>query len=506
MSKLTRRQMMERASGLITAAATGISCEKQRKKLDSKESATALAGAPTRRPKFLFVYTASGGASINDSFMALKHSESQNYKNINAYPDRAIKQFDGTDLRAVDIKMDHIGPLPFPVDGRQSQFLKKHKNDIMVCSVEHSSVSHPIGQKASITGNNAWNGRTLQEAVAMQYGRDLPIPHVNMGEGGFAEHGTDPSVPAFARAEFVKNPAFFPLAMHGSLGIQGAPKKSLIDLARNFRRDRIESASPFFKNYVRDARLNTWIRQRLRATSIEKMNLINSLNPFEDSTDLPFKDFGLTPNERGEFLRDIFDNIGADVIQTQALLAYLLVVGKVSNVVTFGPGMNVLIDPRDIDDPLLINPPGGFDYSHNGHRGSQGVCWQQCLSVIDKLIELLKRSFYPDGTSLWQDSLIYIATEHGKDKTRVRAQEEFTTGHNFNNGVTIISPMVNGGKVLGGVDPETGLTYGFNPLTGEPEKGRTMTERDIYSGILQAMGVDTAGSGLPDMKAMVRRG
>ena len=44
---------------------------------------------------------------------------------------------------------------------------------------------------------------------------------------------------------------------------------------------------------------------------------------------------------------------------------------------------------------------------------------------------------------------------------------------------------------MGGVDPNTALTYGFNPMTGAPEPGRNTTEPEIFAGILQALGVDT---------------
>jgi hypothetical protein len=58
--------------------------------------------------------------------------------------------------------------------------------------------------------------------------------------------------------------------------------------------------------------------------------------------------------------------------------------------------------------------------------------------------------------------------------------------------------------VLGGVDSETLLTYGFDPETGAPQSGRHMTEPETYAGIAHALGIDTSGSGLPDMRAMRR--
>ena len=326
-----------------------------------------------------------------------------------------------------------------------------------------------------------------------------------MLECGFAEHGDDATLASYATAEFIKNASFLPFGLHGSKGIQGAPSQNLINLARNYRDNRLEPGSSFFKGYQNSDKVNHWLRQRQKQGAIEQLDLINRINPFEETSDFPFADFGLSPNQRAEYFRDIFDNIGADPVQTQALMGYLMVVSGVSNAVTFGPGQNIFVDGRDLEDPLLPNPPGGFDYTHNGHRGTQAVCWQQCLDTLDKLITLLKRTHFSDGESFWDRSLIYIATEHGKDQYRVDTQEEFTSGHQVKNGVVMISPMVNGGKVLGGVDPDTCSTYGFDPRTGAPDKNREMTEKEIYSGILQAMDIDTGDAKLPDMRAMRKK-
>ena len=53
--------------------------------------------------------------------------------------------------------------------------------------------------------------------------------------------------------------------------------------------------------------------------------------------------------------------------------------------------------------------------------------------------------------------------------------EQFGTGHDLNDGALIISPLANGGRLLGGIDAETGTTYGFDPATGTPDRGRQMT-------------------------------
>jgi hypothetical protein len=53
----------------------------------------------------------------------------------------------------------------------------------------------------------------------------------------------------------------------------------------------------------------------------------------------------------------------------------------------------------------------------------------------------------------------------------------------------LISPLLKGNAVYGGVDPDTGLTYGFDPQTGAPDPKRVMSEGDVYGIIAQALGV-----------------
>ncbi|RYZ16382.1 MAG: hypothetical protein EOO70_04575, partial [Myxococcaceae bacterium] len=82
---------------------------------------------------------------------------------------------------------------------------------------------------------------------------------------------------------------------------------------------------------------------------------------------------------------------------------------------------------------------------------------------------------------------------------------EFGSGHDLNNGFLLLSPMVKGNTVLGGMDPNTTLTYGFDARTGEAQPGKmTSNEPDIFSGVLTAMGADLGGSGLPDASAFRR--
>ena len=153
----------------------------------------------------------------------------------------------------------------------------------------------------------------------------------------------------------------------------------------------------------------------------------------------------------------------------------------------------------------MRNPPLAFDVSHQGHRAGQAVVWNRIYRVIDGLITLLQGEDFGDGTSLWDRTLIYVASDFGREKIRPANASEWGTGHHLNNGVMVFSPLVPGDTLRGGVDPDTGLTYGFDPLTGAPDPGRTMAEAEIFAGLLGALGVDTSDSGLPAVPAM-RRG
>ena len=52
----------------------------------------------TDDPRFLIVLTGSGGASLIDSFLAIRASESKNADTINAYPDEVVQSFEDTPL------------------------------------------------------------------------------------------------------------------------------------------------------------------------------------------------------------------------------------------------------------------------------------------------------------------------------------------------------------------------------------------------------------------------
>jgi len=130
--------------------------------------------------------------------------------------------------------------------------------------------------------------------------------------------------------------------------------------------------------------------------------------------------------------------------------------------------------------------------------------WDRVFSLADRLITLLRDEPFDADTSFWDRTLLYIATDFGRTRQRPSGAVAFSSGHDLNNGVILLSPMLRGNTVLGGVDPANAMTYGFDPRTGAPDPGRHMSERDVYAGILQTLGVPAEGAALPDMSIMMR--
>jgi hypothetical protein len=100
-----------------------------------------------------------------------------------------------------------------------------------------------------------------------------------------------------------------------------------------------------------------------------------------------------------------------------------------------------------------------------------------------------------------QIAVIYVATEFGRSKYTERPDSK-GSGHDLNNGNVIISPLIRGGRVYGGIDALTGLTYGFDPINGNPDRNRVMSEKNMYSLLAQALGVSFPGQ--TDMRGVVR--
>ena len=495
----SRRQFVQGLAAL-TGATAGSSALLQ-------PSALAQASAD---PKFLIVLCAGGGGSIIDGPLAIRASECATPDLINTFPDELVKGWSDSPFRAVDQSGSDLGPIPASFSVNPSEIMERRRHELMVATWTRTSVNHAIGQRRAITGNEAWKGRTLQEMVAWQYGAEAPIPNVHLLAGyGFSEPGTDNTLPLWARGQLVANPATWPLSLDGAKGLKQPMSPEVLAAIRAQRNDVFEPGTRFQQVFDGSPRLVEW--SELRGTPqerIEGLDLINKLMVQPDSADFPLADFGLDGSPTGQAVREAFPNYHIDPLHAQAALAFLLLKYRVSVSVTLGPTADFIYDDSAtggsniLPHNSVLNPPLAFDSSHQGHRPAQAVGWEKILRAADGLITLLSNEDYGDGTSLWDRTLIYVATDFGREKHRPPGALDWGSGHHLNNGVMVFSPLVPGNTLRGGIDRDTGLTYGFDPSTGDPEPGREMEEADIFSGLLGALGVDTSGSGLPDVPAM----
>jgi hypothetical protein len=462
-------------------------------------------------PRFLIVLCATGGGSIIDGPLVVKRSESATPDALNTFPDDVVKEWQGSPFRAADLSMNSIGAIPAPFSTRPSAVLERHRAELMVATLTGTSVNHQIAERRSITGNEAFRGRTLQELVAWQYGAEVPIPNVHLLTGtGFNDSGTDATVPAWARRQVVSDPAIWPLSLHGTKGLERGLPADVLHSVRKIREQQFEPATRFAQIYGESPRLAEWARLRgAPQDRIEAMGLIEKLMVSEESPELPLSKFGLRSSGSAAAARAAFPNTATDRLHAQAALAFLLLKHGVSVSVTLGPDFGFSYAPgvsegAGLPPDSVLNPPLGFDFSHQAHRAGQAVVWSRIYAVVDGLIGLLKAEPFAGGGSMWDRTLIYVATEFGRTKTRPAGAEDWGTGHDLNNGVAVFSPLVPGDTLRGGVDPDTCLTYGFDPETGDPDPGRSTAEAEVFSGLLGALGVDREDSGLPDVPALRR--
>jgi hypothetical protein len=465
--------------------------------------------AQTKQPRFLIVLTGSGGASLIDSVLAIRESESANASTINAYPDAMVQNIADSPFRAIDSSGTSVGAIPVPYTAVQSEFVRKHKQDMMVVTHTGTSVNHGIAQKRAVTGNEAWAGRTLQELVALEYGDGYAIPNVAMVTGtAYIERGNDKSIPSWCFGEIVAQPALWPLALHGSRGLD-VPDRRFIEMARRIRNEKLDPESRFARIFRSSPKLEVWRSQRELTSRLETEDLITKLMLFSDSAEYPLSAHGLSESPTGAQVRAKFPKFDQDPLEAQAALAFLLLKNRVSVTVTIGPSFNaVLADgatlqgQQGLKEGDLINPPIAFDFSHQSHRATQALMWSRLMKIADGLIDLLKSEELEDGVSFWDRTMIYLASDFGREKRRPAGATDFGTSHDLNNGVMVLSPLVRGNTVLGGVDKDTALTYGFDLRTGAPDPGRTTAEAELFAGLVQALGIDTGGTGLPDVPAM----
>ncbi len=237
------------------------------------------------------------------------------------------------------------------------------------------------------------------------------------------------------------------------------------------------------------------MENRARVVSLlEKGDTITKMM-LRDPATQNLQSFGLQTSPDFELVRAKFPNMATDPFEARLALGFLAVKNQLSLAVTIAPNQASLITAQGTP-----NAPIAFDWSHVDHRGAQNSMWSYVLKGTDSLIDLLKATDDPlanNGSKMWDRSMIYLATEFGRDKVATGG-----SGHHLNNGVVMISPLLKGGRIYGGIDPATGLTFGFDGATGEPLRDKKMSERDIFSALALALGIKFNNQ--RNLSAMVR--
>lgn len=492
---MKRRDLLKlAAASAATVAAGRLSFGSSRARADSELSPDE---------KFLFVITANGGGSMVDSFYPILESEVQgDGKVLTTYEESLIAKPNGSNLRCVK-RTANVGTFTSPYS--LETLVAKHYADMVVVPVDNTSVNHLVAQKRAITGAAIDSGRTIMEAVAVRHGENKLLPNCNMAAGGYIARGDDATVPDWARAELITSPELFPLATDSARGLADVPNATLVERARGVR-ERLEHASDFGRQYAKSQLRQRFLElQGKLSTSLADANLINKLMIVPDASSsslpgaLPLTAMDLASSPYGEKIWSAFPDVMTDSLHAQGALAFLLARYGVSSVVTLGPSAT----PVFLNDKAgtILGTPISFDYSHVDHRLCQNIMWSRMGLQIDGLISLLKAEPLGDGT-MWDRSLIYVATDFGRGRDRPSGSAQWGSAHALNNANLFISPMLKGNRVFGGIDLSTLHFYGFDRKTGEADPGVMLREGDHYSLIAHAFDVEFAAR--TDMSAVLR--
>lgn len=480
-TKIGRRNMLLAMAGAMGTTALGSALGRA-----TERSATSA----DKDRKLLFVLCATGGASIVDSFLPVTRGEVDDpalADTLNAYDDAQIITPQGSNIRCpAYVSQEGLLAGLYETGSALDPFLAKHHRSMTVLTQECTSVNHVVGQYRSVTGAGINRGRTLMEAMAIRHGEDLIIPNCNMANDGYIQSGTDPALPAFARAEIIASPLGFAAAMDGLKGVLGAPDRGLVERARGVR-EQLDDASVFGQTFADSSRRQRFLSNRRevqpRLEAAQLMDRLTLLPP-----ELLDPKYGVMSSPLLPTLAGKFSNLLVDPWESQAALAVLLAYYGLSCVSTIG-----LRQEPTFGDEKLITTPIAFDFSHSDHRVAQYLMWGHVLKAVDALVELLQELDYlgdPALGKMWDRSMIYIATDFGRDKTRPAGAKSWGSGHSLNNGTLLVSPLLKGNRVFGGVEPTTCETFGFDGTTGEADPSLQCSEGHIYSAIAQALDIE----------------
>jgi len=435
------------------------------------------------QPPLLFTFCANGGASIVDAFLPARRNSSN--RDLNAYEDSMLDSIDESPIRCVK-NIPYAIQLPVGPDLIMKNFLRRHYRDMLVVTQQGTSVNHLIGAQRSLNGNGINSGRTLAEAYAARYGQHFLLPNINMAIGGYVESGSDATLPVMARQEVVADASLFAFSIHGYLGMKDQVDSDLVAAARQVR-DRLENqaSSPFL--FRQSQTVQNFLQLRQQMSALESSNLFELLLLIDQARLGRSNNLRLPKNQFIEKILAVFPDVFTNPFHAKISLSYLLARYGISGAITMSMSDNILFN-SDSPPTRIVNLPLGFDWSHTDHRGAQNTMWRALLEGIDGLIRLLQSDSGQDGgegASLWDRSLVYVATEFGRTRRLERG-----SGHDLNNGNLLLSPRLQGNQILGGINSYNLATYGFDPITGEERPGVTMDEGDTYSLICEALEID----------------
>ena len=492
--KFSRRDSLKALCALGATAALGSTA----RRVFGDPAVTRVADADR---KLLFVFTADGGASIVDAFLPVAQSEVADPEivaRINAYPDGKIGQVNGSAFRYVITEPGVIADPGQPrllIDYALRDFVVKHGADMVVMAASASSVNHATAGRRAMNGDGINRGRTIAEAAALLHGEGLLLPSCNMARNGYLEEGRDGSIPPWARAEIVEDAGNFPLLLHGTLGVSGAPTPELVARARAVR-DELDESSVFSRTFRASRRRTGFVDARRELLpQFEAEGLLQKLLLKPEGT-IP----GVPQSPLREQLLAHLPDLDTELSQSQAALAIAMAHYGISSASVIGTSPS-----PQVVDTAFSTPPLAFDYSHTTLRASQATMWATTCKTLDGVISALKQLDHlgdPSLGKMWDRSLVYVATEFGREQFRPAGAEVWGAGHSLNNGTVLISPLLNGNRVFGGVNPSDCQTYGFDTRTGEPDVDVQLKEGHVYSTIAQALGIEFPGR--YDMSAVVR--
>lgn len=501
--KLTRRKAL--ASAGLAAACAGIGLRTNRARAQELE------------PHFLFVLSAAGGANILDSFLPVTGPiqdglVTHDAANIVSVGGHKCVEYTNPQRFYVGAgtAMGQNGPV-------QRDFLTDHGDDVAVMATTGTSVNHIVAAKRSLNGaGKLARGRTICELVAEHYATDaMPLPNCNMAVGGYSEPGDDPSLDPRFTAESIGDPLLFGLGTHPTHGVlpvaEASGREAYFARLRSIRED-VDQHSGFRKTFQGAPSVSSFIKHRTDTAAVmSDMDLISQLLLAEDGPGVALDAYGLASSpdfaavtgdrQPSPFTGQGgagFSNLFNDRFINQVALAYVLARSGAGCAFTLSPSLSPQVGPGYSGfEYTFPSAPLAYDYSHTDHAATQMAMWDRLLRAGDGLIRLLKMTPLdagdPGGKTMWDNSLVYFATEFGRSKTRVLDGDGiWSSGHELNNGSVLVSPKLAGGRIYGDVDDASGMTFGFRDEAGAPaDAGEAHIKREehVCATICAALGV-----------------